>query len=71
MTRLALAVLRRPRLWLPAARAMWRLRRRGGVGPSREWLRWRLHTAYGTARTPDAADVTAWLEWSAAFEKAR
>ena len=71
MTRAALAVLGRPRLWLPAARALWRLRRRGALGPSPEWLTWRLHTAYGTERTPEPADVTAWLEWSAAFEKAR
>ena len=65
------AVVRRPRLWPAAVGAWWRVRRRGGFGPSREWWEWRLHTAYGEVRTPHPEDVVAWLQWSRDFQKSR
>ena len=66
-----LAVLARPRLWLPALRAAARVRRRGGLTPSREWWRWRLHTAYGDDRSPRTEDIVAWLSWCRSFERRR
>ena len=66
------AVARRPRLWIPALRALFRVRRAGGLTPSRAWWEWRLHTAYGAGRhRPRAEDVVAWLEWCRSYERVR
>lgn len=69
--RLGVAIFVRPRLWLPALRALWRVRGRGGLAPGREWWEWRLVTAYGDRRNPKVGDVIAWLRFCDAFEKAR
>jgi len=69
--RVALAVVRRPSLWLTAARAA---RRTAAPGwwrrapflpvPSGDYLRFRMVTQYGDAdRQPDADDAVAYLEW--------
>ena len=65
------AIVRRPRLWWPALRAALRLRRDGGVLPSREWWEWRLHTAYGDGRRPRPEDVVEYLEWTEAFRRSK
>lgn len=66
-----LAVAARPRLWPAAARQMVRLAPSGWWRrwppipvPRRDYLQFRLQTAYGDAgRNPDPADVVAYLEW--------
>lgn len=64
MTSAAAAVLRRPRLWSEAMRALWAFRVRNGVLPGSELLRWRLDTAYGSPRHPvDGGDLVAFLHW--------
>lgn len=74
--RTVLAVLGRPRLWPTALRQGRRLvppgwwRRRPWLPlPSRDYLRFRLETAYGgTGRTPARGeDVIAYLEWCRAW----
>jgi hypothetical protein len=69
--RLVLAVLRRPSLWIEGVRAAFGVRCREWrrpllfvPTPDREYLRWRIGTAYGD---PDAEvdpdDVVAFLRW--------
>ncbi len=68
---IAVAIIRRPRLWGEALRATlalapigWWRRRPFLPLPERAYLAWRVHTAYGeaTARmTP--SDVVSYLEW--------
>lgn len=71
MIRVAVAVLRRPSLWLTAAR---QARRTATAGwwrrapflpvPSGDYLRFRMVTQYGDAdRQPDPDDVVAYLAW--------
>ena len=71
MIRVAVAVLRRPSLWITAAR---QARRTATAGwwrrapflpvPSGDYLRFRMVTQYGDAdRQPDADDVVAYLAW--------
>ena len=71
MIRVAVAVLRRPSLWLTAAR---QARRTSTAGwwrrapflpvPSGDYLRFRMVTQYGDAdRQPDPDDVVAYLAW--------
>jgi len=58
------AVALRPRLWAEALRQLRLLARPGG----REWLRFRLITAYGDPqRRPEPDDVVTWLDWSKRF----
>ncbi|MGH8999148.1 MAG: hypothetical protein ACRDY7_07130 [Acidimicrobiia bacterium] len=68
------AVLRRPGVWPVAARQLVRM---AGPGwwrrppflpvPDREYVRFRLHTAYGTSGQPDEDDVVAYLRWCRDF----
>jgi hypothetical protein len=59
-----LSLAARPILLLEAFRAGLSMRRRGGLLPSRDYLAWRLHTAYGdhgTEARPE--DLAAYLSW--------
>jgi hypothetical protein len=66
-----LAIARAPHLWLTAVRQMIRLAPRGWWHrwpllplPDGDYLRFRLQTMYGgEGRSPDAADVLAYLSW--------
>ena len=66
-----LAVARAPQLWLTAGRQVVRLAPRGWWHrwpplplPDHDYLRFRLQTMYGgEGRSPDAADVLAYLSW--------
>jgi hypothetical protein len=64
--------LRHPSLVLPLLRAAWRFRRRAWYRtppflplPPREYIAWRLHTAYGTEDiVPSARDLARYLVWA-------
>jgi hypothetical protein len=64
--------LRRPRLILPLMGAAWRFRAGDWYRrppflplPPREYVAWRLYTAYGDEEAlPPAADLARYLEWS-------
>ena len=66
-----LAVLGRPALWAEATRALAAFSRDGWWRrapflpiPNREYVRWRIATAYGSAGAPVAGDdVVAYLRW--------
>ena len=68
---LALRALVRPALAADLLRVAWRFRRRGWWRrfpflplPSREYVRWRMHTAYGDAdAVPPAEDVVRYARW--------
>lgn len=68
----ARAVLARPDLWRPALRQARLLVPRGWWGrapylpvPDRQWLAFRLTTAYGDRRAEiDPDDLLTWLAWS-------
>jgi hypothetical protein len=76
---IALAVVRHPALWGEAVRAMaamapreWWKRLPFLPVPDREFLRWRIATAYGTVNAPlPAHDVVAFLEWRRRQRRAR
>jgi hypothetical protein len=61
-----------PRLLGGLARAAWRFRARGWWRrppflplPPREYVEWRLHTAYGDGgRGPTAAELDAYVRWA-------
>jgi hypothetical protein len=59
-----LSLAARPILIWEAFRAGLSMRRRGGLLPSRDYLDWRLHTAYGDhgaeARPEDLATYLSW-----------
>ncbi len=64
------AVFRRPHLWFAATRQIvrtiptrWWTRAPFVPLPDREYVRFRLETAYGADATPDVADVVRYLEW--------
>lgn len=71
LTRVAAAVLARPRLWPTALRQVlvlapsgWWRRWPPLPRPDPEWLRFRLQTQYGDPdHPPSPGDVVAWLEW--------
>ena len=75
-TRLLLALLfralRHPPTGAALLRVGWRFRRRGWWRrvpflplPSRDYVRWRLHTAYGDADiVPPADDVARYARWA-------
>lgn len=64
--------LRHPSLAIALARVAWRFRRRGWYArfpflplPSREYLRWRMHTAYGRDdAVPPAGDIARYARWA-------
>ena len=64
------AVLVRPWLWatalatlVAASRPGWWRRAPYVPRPDREYLEWRVHTAYGDSGSPSATDVVDYLEW--------
>jgi len=69
---LALRALRDPPLAAALVRVGWRFRRRGWFRhapflpvPDREYLRWRMYTAYGDAdAVPPAEDVARYARWA-------
>ena len=69
---LALRSLRDPALGVALVRVGWRFRRRGWWKrppflplPATEYVRWRMHTAYGSEDTvPPAADVERYARWA-------
>lgn len=71
------AVLRRPRLWGEALRALFAMAPRAwwsqGVRlpvPDPEYVRWRRATAYGSAQSrPAGRDVVDFLEWRRRFRR--
>jgi len=75
-TRLALTLvvagLRRPATGAALLRVAWRFRRRGWWRrfpflplPAGDYLRWRMHTAYGEAHiVPAARDVERYARWA-------
>ena len=68
----ARAIARRPRLWRPALRQArvlvperWWRRRPFLPLPDRDWLRFRMTTAYGDPDAPiDVDDLLTWLAWT-------
>lgn len=76
LTRLSMSLLpriaRRPSLAFALLQVAWRFRRRGWWHrfpflplPSEEYIRWRMHTAYGDSdATPPAADVERYAVWA-------
>ena len=70
---LALRAVRRPRLAADLLRVAWRFRARGWFRrfpflpvPAREYVRWRMHTAYGDYdAVPPAEDVERYARWAA------
>jgi len=69
---LTLRALRDPRTGAALARVAWRFRRRGWWRrfpflplPARDYLRWRMHTAYGSYDSvPPAEDVIRFARWA-------
>lgn len=69
---LALRALRRPATGVALMRVAWRFRRRGWWRrvpflplPARDYLRWRMHTAYGESDVvPPADDVERYARWA-------
>jgi hypothetical protein len=65
------AALRRPSLAVDLLRVGWRFRSRGWYArfpflplPSRPYLRWRMHTAYGNPDiVPPAEDIIRYARW--------
>lgn len=58
------AVIRHPVLILEAVRSLGAMRRRGGLGLSGAYMRWRRATAYGDQMTTmSARDVVNYLSW--------
>jgi hypothetical protein len=65
------AALRRPSLAVDLLRVGWRFRSRGWYArfpflplPSRPYLRWRMHTAYGDPGiVPPAEDIIRYARW--------
>ncbi len=70
---LALRAAVRPALAAALVTAAWRFRRNGWWArfpflplPSRDYVRWRMHTAYGSEDAiPPAADVERYARWAA------
>ena len=71
--RILARVLTRPRLLMLLLAAGWRVRRRGWYRhppflplPPANYMRWRMHTAYGDEQTlPTANELEAYLRWAA------
>jgi hypothetical protein len=70
---LALRALRHPSLAVDLVRVVWRFRSRDWYRrppflplPAREYVRWRMYTAYGDyATVPSADDVVRYARWAA------
>ena len=70
------AVLRRPGLWPTALAQLFRLARPGWWRrppflplPDRDYVRFRLQTAYGPHGRPAAGDLVAYLNWCREFNR--
>ncbi|HEY5219873.1 MAG TPA: hypothetical protein VIJ16_08685 [Gemmatimonadaceae bacterium] len=69
---LALRSMRSPATGVALLRVAWRFRERGWYRrvpflplPSREYVRWRMHTVYGNYDAiPPAADVVRYARWA-------
>lgn len=69
---LALRAMRRPATGVALVRVAWRFRRRQWWRhapflplPARDYLRWRMHTAYGESDVvPPADDVERYARWA-------
>jgi hypothetical protein len=72
LTRLAAALIRRPWLW-PAALAFvparWWRRWPPSPVPSREYMRFRMETMYGSDGRLEADDLIRYLEWVRAMRR--
>ncbi|MFN2400053.1 MAG: hypothetical protein ABR543_15645 [Gemmatimonadaceae bacterium] len=80
-SRLAIALVSRaavnPRLAVDLLRVVWRFRDRRWYQrppflplPPREYLRWRMYTAYGDQRAvPPVADVVRYARWAGSDER--
>ncbi len=72
-----LLALRRPRLWPALLSAAWAFRTRSWYRkppflplPSKEYMRWRLETAYGDPEAvPPDEEIVRFVTWSAAMRK--
>ena len=69
-------VVRRPTLWPTAVGQVLRLARPGWWRrapflplPDREYVRFRLQTAYGSDGTPEPGDLAAYLSWCRQFKR--
>lgn len=68
--------LRNPATGLALVRVGWRFRRRGWYKrfpflplPARDYVRWRMHTAYGSDdAVPPANDVVRYVRWATSDE---
>jgi hypothetical protein len=73
---LATQCVRHPSLLVLLAGAAWRFRRRGWYRrapflpvPSEDYMKWRLHTAFGEENAaPDARDLIAYLKWTRSMD---
>lgn len=71
--------LTRPRLLVSLIRAAWRFRARGWWRrppflplPPREYLVWRMHTAYGPVeRAPTVDELSRYIRWANRLYRAR
>ncbi|MDX1673464.1 MAG: hypothetical protein R3314_01585 [Longimicrobiales bacterium] len=69
---IAVRAVRRPRLLISLLRAAWRFRARGWWRkppflplPPREYVEWRMHTAYGDAdRAPTVDELSRYVRWA-------
>jgi hypothetical protein len=58
------SLTRRPMLAAESVRALLSVRRRGRPWPSRDYIGWRMHTAYGDGDSAlDRQDFIHYLEW--------
>lgn len=79
LLRILSGAMRRPRLLGAMARAAWRFRARGWWRrppflpvPPREYLDWRLHTAYGEGgREPTPGELGRYITWANRMHRTR
>jgi len=57
------SLMRRPMLAAESVRALLSVRSRGRPWPSRNYMDWRMHTAYGDDSALDRKDFIHYLEW--------
>lgn len=75
--RIIVRALIRPRLLLILLATGWRFRRRGWYRrppflplPPADYMRWRMHTAYGDERhMPSAEELEAYVRWAARMRR--
>jgi hypothetical protein len=75
--RIIARALARPRLLLLLLATGWRFRRRGWYRrppflplPPADYMRWRMHTAYGDEHhVPSAGELEAYVRWTARMRK--